>query len=291
GLDVFGLQASASEALRTLECISPELAEAVRAQLPSLTPWPRLGDAPPALAVDTEAVVVRRLTECLLTRLELARHEGDKYQECLDRTRIAAEADRVYRAMFGAPLEAWNLRQKHLFETLEALLAAGGSKSKAIVWGHDATVGDSAATSLGEKGAVSLGHLCRQQWREKAYTVGFGTDHGSVLAARAWDQAPLAARVRPAPEGTLGGMLRTSGVPAFTLPLRTMASPPLRDWLLSPRPQRSFGAILGDEEPLVTASLVGQFDEYVWFEESKAANALGPQPPVEAIPDTWPFGS
>lgn len=76
------------------------------------------------------------------------------------------------------------------------------------------------------------------------------------------------------------------------LPLRVPLRPAVREELASPRLQRGIGLVyegegFGHFEQL---SLPAQFDEYVWFDETRALTALVEQIAVEDVHDTWPFG-
>src|SRR3546814_2649927 len=51
--------------------------------------------------------------------------------------RLVANAEAYYRVMYHGAAESWNLRDTHMFETLELLLRAKGPQSKAIVWAHN----------------------------------------------------------------------------------------------------------------------------------------------------------
>ena len=74
-----------------------------------------------------------------------------------------------------------------MFETLKTLLAFYGPKSKAIVWAHNSNVGDASATEMFSRGEYNLGHLCRKEFGTLVYTIGFGTNSGTVAAASNWD--------------------------------------------------------------------------------------------------------
>ena len=47
---------------------------------------------------------------------------------------------------------SWNLRDQHMFETLEALLRFHGPDAKAVLWEHNSHLGDAAATEMGVRG-------------------------------------------------------------------------------------------------------------------------------------------
>ena len=90
------------------------------------------------------------------------------------------------------------LRDEHMFTTLKNLLAFYGTASKAIVWAHNSHVGDSAATEMASRGEHNIGHLCRQEFGDNAYLVGFGTNSGTVAAASDWDGPMEIKKVQPA---------------------------------------------------------------------------------------------
>jgi protein-L-isoaspartate(D-aspartate) O-methyltransferase len=179
-----------------------------------------------------------------------------------------------------------------MFETLEALLRFHGPDSRAIIWEHNSHLGDAAATDMGVRGEINVGHLCRRAFGERAYLVGFGTDHGTVAAAHDWDGAMAAMAVRPAHPQSYESLFHGSEVPAFLLPLRMPARAAVRDELLPPRLERAIGVVYRPETELQShyfhAVLPRQFDEYVWFDETRA---LHPVTDVEArrLPSAHPF--
>ena len=96
------------------------------------------------------------------------------------------------KAYYGSH-ESWNLRDRHMVGTLERLLQFYGPSSKAVVWAHNSHVGDASATDMAARGELNVGQLCRRQFGEATYIIGFGTDHGTVAAASYWD-GPLPLR-------------------------------------------------------------------------------------------------
>jgi protein-L-isoaspartate(D-aspartate) O-methyltransferase len=67
----------------------------------------------------------------------------------------------------------------------------------------------------------------------------------------------------------------------------------VREELRAPRLERAIGVIYRPDTELQShyfqAVLPLQFDEYVWFDETRAVRAL-PQVPREGMPETYPFG-
>ena len=68
----------------------------------------------------------------------------------------------------------------------------------------------------------------------------------------------------------------------------------LRRRLMEPRLERFIGVIYRPETERWShyseAVLPEQFDAWVWFDETTALEALGPQEPATGLPETYPFG-
>ena len=159
-------------------------------------------------------------------------------------------------------------------------------------------VGDAAATEMGSRGEHNIGRLCRQHFGDAMYSIGFGTDHGTVMAADSWDEPGRVMKVRPARGDSYEGAAHESEVPAFLLPLREplgARGAEARDALLQPRLERAIGVIYRPQTELQShyfeAYLPAQFDEWVWIDETRAVTPLpGPQEPAGAEAETFPFG-
>ena len=203
GLDLYSLYTSIAAVLRYLDDVDPEAARVARARYGCLTPWQ--GDpAAYGRAVLTggyracEEEVVAMLRDLLDQRLEYQQRDGERFLDALQNARVVANAERYYRAMYYGSRESWNLRDQHMFETLQVLLAFRGPETKAVVWEHNSHIGDAAATEMGARGELNVGQLARATFGDAAYLVGFGTDHGTVAAASDWDGPMEVKRVRPA---------------------------------------------------------------------------------------------
>src|SRR3546814_2610023 len=122
--------------------------------------------------------------------------------------------------MYYGGRESWNLRDRHMFETLQALLDARGPESKAVVWAHNSHIGNAAATEMGRAGEFNIGQLCRETYGSAALLVGFGTDRGTVAAASDWDGLMETKTVRPSRAGSYERLCHDAGAPAFLLGLR-----------------------------------------------------------------------
>ncbi len=283
GLDLYSMYRSIARVLEYLDRVDPAVARTARERYGCLTPWE--GDpATYGRAAVTgqyrvcEQEAVAMLQDLLTRELVYAAADGEGFLDAAGNARVVADAERYYRAMYYAGSASWNLRDTHMFETLEALLRFHGPQAKAVLWEHNSHLGDAAATEMGVRGEINVGHLCRQAFGERAYLIGCGTDHGTVAAAHAWDGPMAVMNVRPAHPQSYERLCHDSGVPAFFLPLRTPARAAVRDELASPRLERAIGVVYRPDTELQShyfhAVLPQQFDEYIWFDETRAVRPV-----------------
>src|SRR3569833_3113532 len=115
---------------------------------------------------------------------EYAQRDGDEFLDAAQNARLVASAERYYRIMYYGGAESWNLRDSHMFETLEQLLEARGPSAKAIVWAHNSHIGDARFTEMGKvRDELNIGQLCRERFGAAAALIGLGTHTGTVAAA------------------------------------------------------------------------------------------------------------
>ena len=298
GLDLYSLYTSAAAVVGYLERVDPAAASVARQRYGCLMPWERdpatYGRAALTGQYRTcEDDVVAALRDLLSRRLEYSRQDGERFLDAAQNARLVADAERYYRTIYYGSTASWNLRDQHMFDTLQSLLAFHGPETKIVVWEHNSHIGDAAATEMAARGELNVGSLCRAAFGERAYLVGFGTDHGTVAAASDWDAPIEIMDVRPAHAESYERLCHDAEVPAFLLPLRRPARAEIREELLPSRLERAIGVIYRPESELAShyfqASLPRQFDEYVWFDRTAAVAPLG-QTQATVMPDTYPFG-
>ncbi|MGH8517022.1 MAG: erythromycin esterase family protein, partial [Panacagrimonas sp.] len=299
GLDLYNMRGSIAAVIEYLEGIDPEAARIARERYGCLTPWQK-DPATYGRAVlseryrSCEEAVAAQCRSLLQKQLAYARSDGDDFLDAAQNARLVASAERYYRVMYYGGAESWNLRDTHMFQTLEHLLDAGGPSAKAVVWAHNSHIGDARFTEMGTmRNELNIGQLCRENFAEDAALIGFGTSAGTVAAATDWNGALEFMRVRPALKDSIEALCHEAGLPRFLLDLSPKRDPALRRRLLDPRPERFIGVIYRpDTERLshyADVSLPQQFDAFVWFDQTKAVTPLGDEPARADVPETWPF--
>ena len=297
GLDLYSMYTSIRMVLEYLDLMDPPTAAVARQRYGCLTPWE--GDpATYGRAAVTgryrvcEREVVAMLRDLLAKELAYTERDGASFLDAVRNAAVVASAERYYRAMYYGGPDSWNLRDGHMFETLEALSTFHGAGSNVVVWEHNSHLGDAAATEMRVRGEINVGHLCRQAFGPAAFLIGFGTDHGTVAAAHEWDGPMHVMHVRPAHAESYERVFHDAGLAAGMVHLREPKRPEVRDELEPPRLERAIGVVYRPDTELQShyfyATLPHQFDEYIWFDESHAV-----RPVIEAtargLPATHPF--
>src|SRR5882724_2102027 len=213
GLDLYSLRASMEVVLRYLEKTDAAVAGRARARYAC---FDRFGDdtrtygflTSTGLAESCRQEVVEQLAEMLRVAAERARGDGrlaeDEVFDAVQNARLVKNAETYYRTMFLEEVSSWNLRDRHMAETFDALVAHLGRRragARMAVWAHNSHVGDARATEIGERGELNIGQLVRERYGRDAVLVGFTTHHGTVTAASDWGGPAERKRVRPALPG------------------------------------------------------------------------------------------
>jgi protein-L-isoaspartate(D-aspartate) O-methyltransferase len=300
GLDVYSLGASIEAVLLYLDAVDPEAGRVARERYGCLTPWRaepvRYGRMSLSRGYAVcEKPVIDALTDLLRKRLEYLQRDGEAFFNAEQNARIVAASEQYYRVMYYGDAVSWNLRDQHMFETLERLLAHRGPDSKALVWAHNSHVGNAEFTEMGQiRGEHNIGQLSRARFGEDAALIGFGSDRGTVAAASDWDGPMEIKRVRPAREDSYEGRSRDANIPAFLLDTGRGQSEHVRADLAEPLLERAIGVIYRPETELLShyfqAELSRQFDAWIWFTETSAVAAQGTAAYSDGPDETYPFG-
>ena len=298
GLDLYSLNNSIRAVLDYLDAVDPASAKVARARYGCLTPWQSdpavYGQAALTGSYKTcEKEVLRMLADLLQKEREYAVHDGERFLDAAQNAKLVADAEQYYRIMYYGSHASWNLRDRHMFETLETLLAHRGGASKIIVWAHNSHIGDASATDMGLRGEFNIGQLCRERFGRSAYAIGFGTNTGTVAAASNWDEPMRVMQVNPALEGSYERLCHESGVPSFFLPIGSGQWRDLTTGLSRKRLERAIGVIYRPETEFQShyfeAELPRQFDEYAWFDTTTAVAPFTTRQ-IKGFPETYPFG-
>lgn len=298
GLDIYNMSGSIAAVLAYLDRTDPEAAKVARERYGCLTPWQNEPSTyGRAVLIEgygrCEKAVVAQCRELLERQFDHTGEDGDDIVDAAQNARLIASAEHYYRIMYYGGADSWNLRDTHMFETLEQLLNARGPQSKAVVWAHNSHIGDARHTDMGtSRQEVNVGQLCRRRFGDTAALIGFGTHEGEVAAATDWDGDMEVKTIRPSLEDSYERLFHMSLQKRFLLDMSK--HPELRQQLLEPRLERFIGVIYRPETERLShymyASLPQQFDAFVWFDRTTPVTPLGLVEKHEGVPETYPFG-
>ena len=282
GLDLYGLENSinlvidflehkdinlANLAISRYECIAPYMSD------PALYGKMVLSDQ----LVSCEDEILKMLVDLLKNKYRL--NHSPEYFYAYQNANVVVDAEQYYKAMYYGSAESWNLRDFHMFHTLKTLLSYYGPDTKAVVWAHNSHIGNALATEMYSRGEINIGHLCKEHFGEKSYHIGFGTHTGTVAAAHNWGDDMEIMKVNESLSNSYENLCHKTQISSFTLPLKEKHSgKTLRKLLNTPKLERAIGVMYRPRTERLShyfhAVLPSQFDEYIWFDTSKAVTPI-----------------
>jgi erythromycin esterase-like protein len=313
GLDLYSLYGSIQALLAYLERVDPQGAQRARHRYGC---FEHFGEDSQAygyavasdLADPCEEEAIRQLADLRAQALEYVNRDGlraiDDYFSAEQNAQLIRDAEHYYRSMYRGRASSWNLRDRHMADTLGAVerhLIATGRSGKLVVWAHNSHLGDARFTDMRRRGELNLGQLARERYGNDAVRlIGFSTNTGTVTAAHDWDEPGRPMHVNPAIDRSYERLMADysgqRGVPRFLVHLaRADDATALLD---TPRLQRAIGVIYRPETERVShyyeTRLPRQFDALIHIDRTSALRGLEPgeewQRASEEPPDTFPSG-
>lgn len=296
GLDVYSLWESLDAVMGYLREHEPELVEAAREAFRCFDPYgrdeQRYAAATAAFLPETcEREVVQLLRDLRQPRATPGERADratrfDAEQNAL----VAKNAEAYYRAMMQGSAESWNVRDRHMMETLERLMAHHGPDARCVVWAHNTHQGDARATDMTEAGMVNLGQLVREAHPEETFIVGFGPHDGEVIAGSYWSAPFARMRVPEAREDSWEAIFHDAGGDRIALSDDLRRIPGADE----PRGQRAIGVVYdpyrerwGNYVPTV---LPARYDAFIHVDRTRALRPLHAAADPHEMPDTYPMG-
>jgi len=296
GLDVYSLWDSLEEVMRFVRTRMPEALPTARQAVRCFEPYgedeQEYARATMFVPTSCEEEVIQLLSEL---RARAPRADGDGSDAAFvaeQNALVVKNAEAYYRAMVRANDESWNIRDRHMAETLDRLLVHHGPGSRGIVWEHNTHIGDARFTDMADDDMVNIGQLARQRYgEENVVLVGFGSHRGSVIAGREWGATPQAMRVPPGREDSWEDVLHRVDPADKLLIFDRQSGRELRER----RGHRAIGVVyrpqyehFGNYVPTV---LPRRYDALLYLDRTEALHPLPvPVQPEGEVPETYPSG-
>ncbi|MGO9343167.1 MAG: erythromycin esterase family protein [Acidimicrobiales bacterium] len=305
GLDLYSLRASMEAVVEYLDKVDPTEASRARKRYSCFDQVGGEGQAygyglATARAIPCQNEVVAQLVELRQRADAYMRRDGwvayDEFFYAEQNARLVRNAEEYYQQMYRAEVSSWNLRDRHMAGTLDALIEHLDSqvpRAKVVVWEHNSHVGDARATSMAERGELNVGQLARQRYGRECFLIGFTTFNGTVTAATEWGGPAERKRVRSALGNSHETLLHGISGPDYWL---DTSKRPVHQILAVPRLERAIGVIYlpatERQSHYFMARLAEQFDAVIHVDHTRALRPLERTTlwDLGEPPETYPSG-
>lgn len=296
GVDLYSLWESLHAVTAWVEDNAPEAVEAARGAYRCFEPYgedaQEYGRATAFVPETCEDEVASLLAEL---RARANRKHPDDAEGRFDaemNALVLRDAERYYRAMMRGGPSSWNIRDRHMVDTIERLVDHAGPGARCVVWAHNTHVGDARATDMERDGLVNVGQLLRDAHDpDDVYIVGMGSFRGDVVAARAWDAPTRFMQTPPARQDSWEEVFHRAGPEDRLLLMDDFAEDEVAG---RPRGHRAIGVVYNPAHDAwanyVPTVLPERYDAFLSFDQTRALRPLGMPRPRKHEEDTYPFG-
>jgi erythromycin esterase-like protein len=290
GLDVYSLWDSMKAMMHYLETEDPQAATSVKKAIRCFEPFNENEQQYARFTLnDTNC---RDEVLALLKEIRMKAQFLDGDREAGFNTEqnaiIAVNAEKYYRTMMDFDNESWNVRDRHMMETLDRLMKFHGPNAKGIVWEHNTHIGDARATDMHRAGMVNIGELAREEYgEENVYLCGFASYEGTVIAGEEWGAPMQEMEVPKAKPGSIESILHKENKNGYIL-----FDEDTDELYAKQIPHRAIGVVYdpamekyGNYVPSVLAQ---RYDALVFIDKTKALHPLRLHPDRNKLPETFP---
>jgi erythromycin esterase-like protein len=295
GLDVYSLWESMDAIMKYLEKEDPDALETAKQAMQCFEPHRDENGQRYALSTrlvpeGCSAEVTRMLSEI---RDKVPTYNSDP--ECAFSTEqnalVSNNAERYYRMMASGGGSTWNLRDRHMMDTLNRLMEFHGDNAKGIVWAHNTHIGDADYTDMGDAGLYNLGELAREEYGpHRVSLVGLGGHKGEVLAGRDWGEAVESMDLPAARANSWEDVCSQAGR-QFHIDCRHLNElDDLRDRIA----HRAVGVVYDPRRErfgnYVPTEIALRYDHFLFFRQTQALHDINVDTETAKTPDTYPHG-
>ncbi len=296
GLDVYSLWESMESIMQYLKKTDPGALEIAEEAYQCFEPYrreegssyARASQFVPELCQDEVVHLLREIQN----RLPLYNSDPENVFSAEQNALVMVNAEKYYRSMVKGGPHSWNVRDKHMADTLERLLKFHGEDSKIIVWEHNTHIGDARATDMTDEGMYNIGELARLQHNDRGVVlVGFGSYKGTVMAGNHWGANMQRMKMPPAIKDSWEYLLHKAGAQDKLLLMDDFMNDTFMESHIG---HRAIGVVYNPEYEkygnYVPSILPFRYDAFIYIDETNALNPLHIQPDGHQVPETYPFG-
>jgi erythromycin esterase len=294
GLDVYSLWDSMKSILEFLEKTDPEAAlyakKAIRCFEPYGEDEHRYAREQLKISDSCREPLIRLLAE-IRRKASAYDHDPEAALNAEQNAQIAVNAEAYYSNMMSFNDNTWNMRDRHMMDTLNSLFKFHGPGSKGIVWEHNTHIGDARYTDMKKSGMFNIGQLAREERGEDdVVLVGFGSYSGTVIAGEEWGSPMQVMRVPEARQGSVEQILHDESPENKLLIFDTHSK---KERFNKTLPHRAIGVVYhpkyekyGNYVPTVLNS---RYDAFVYIDHTRALHPVYLYADKSQVPETFPF--
>lgn len=292
GLDVYSLWDSMKEMMSYLEKEDPKAAQSVKKAIQCFEPFNEDEQQYARYTLNDQNCRDEVLALLREIRFKSQFLDGDREAgfNTEQNALIAVNAEKYYRSMMGFDNESWNVRDRHMMETLDRLMKFHGDDAKGIVWEHNTHIGDARATNMARAGMVNIGQLARDEYgSNNVYLAGFASYEGTVIAGREWGANMKVMQVPEAKPGSIEEILHRRGIDSGYL-LFSKETDDLYNGRIN---HRAIGVVYdpGREKygNYVPSVLAERYDALIFIDQTRALHPLHLHTDRHKLAATYPF--
>lgn len=297
GLDVYSLWESMESIMKYLKTTDPAALKVAEEAYNCFEPYgkdegtsyARASQFVPELCQNEVVALLKKIRQ----RLPSYNSDYENVFSAEQNALVTVNAEKYYRTMIAGGPHSWNIRDRHMADTLERLLKFHGKNSKAIVWEHNTHIGNARATDMVNEGMFNVGELARAEHHDKGVVlVGFGSYKGTVVAGRKWGAPMQAMKLPQAKKGSWEYLLHQAGNEDKLLLMDDFRK---NNRLMNDHiGHRAVGVVYNPDLDqfgnYVPSILPMRYDAFIYLDETKALFPLHIQPDGKQVPETYPFG-
>ena len=288
GLDVYSLWESMQTMFSYLQKTDPAAAQLAKKAMLCFEYFGEDGQAYAkewrSLPESCREPVIKLLLE-MRKKAPMYDHDPEAALNMEQNAHVAVNAEAYYRNMIGFHDNTWNLRDTHMVDTLNRLMAFYGGNAKVVVWEHNTHIGDARFTNMKKSGMINVGQLVReQQGNTNTVLVGFGSYKGTVIAPMQIMRMP------PAKSESIEALLHNESADNKLLIFDRYNK---KERFGKEMPHRAIGVVYDPAHEkygnYVPTILNARYDAFIYIDETKALHPLHLHPDLNKTPETYPF--
>jgi erythromycin esterase len=297
GLDVYSLWESLDEIIKYLDIKDPKTKHTAEKALKCFEPYSdgegqsyaRATLMVPSICEDE---VVDLLTQ-IRKKMISYNTDPEAVMSMEQNAQTIVNAERYYRAMVHPGPDSWNIRDRHMVDTLDRLMKFHGEKAKGIIWEHNTHIGDARATDMIREGTVNVGQLINEHHEQDGvFSIGFGSYKGTVIAGSEWGDVMRVVNVPEAVPDSWEYLMHQLDSKNRIVFMNEKMKKQIGKKEFG---HRAIGVVyhpqyehLGNYVPSL---MPYRYDAFIYLDETSALHPLHIKPDGHQMPETFPFGT